>query len=66
VISIFYCHYIVLIMIDWYFGIGLGVLGVWTETNSASFAQASPSRLSESCRTSFLSLIRAARSGDLS
>jgi len=33
--------------------------------NSASLARASPSHLSESCRTSFLVLARAARSGDL-
>jgi len=31
---------------------------------SAIFAQASPSRLSESCRNSLLVLVRAFRSGD--
>jgi len=32
--------------------------------NSASFAQASPSRLGESCRNSFMVLVRAFHSGD--
>ena len=42
--------------IGMWFGLGCGELCAWTETNSASFAQASPSRLSRSCRTSILFL----------
>jgi len=48
------CHFIVLVMIGWHFGIVFDELGAWTERNSASLAQASLSRLSENCRTSFL------------
>jgi len=60
-----FCHYIVLEMIGWCFGI---VLVNWVHDqrgNSTILAQASLSRPSESCRTSFLVLVRATRSGDL-
>jgi len=53
-ILMFVCHYIVLVMIEWSFGIGLVNCVREQRRNSTTFTQASPSRLSESCRVSFL------------
>jgi len=47
------CHYIVLVLMEGCFGIEFVKLCAWQRRNSASFAHASLSRLSESCWTSF-------------
>jgi len=63
-ILMFVCHYIVLVMIEWRFGIGL-VNCVHEQTrNPASLAQAGPPHLSESCRVSHWVLVRGSRLSD--
>jgi len=63
-ILMFVCHYIVLVMIELSFGIGLVNFFREQTRNLASLAQAGPPRLSESCRVSQWVLVYGPRLGD--
>jgi len=60
----YFCHYIVLVTIGWCIGTMLAKCVRDQARNSASLAQAGPSRLSESCRGSLWVLVCGSRLSD--